>query len=108
MMVIMKIKKCSTELISKIIGFNQRTVKFWLDKYSKYSIEGLMDAKKSGRKSRITDNDKEEVLNEIKTSNNIECNNKYTTGSLISEFIQKKLNKFLSRSSTYYLMKKVG
>lgn len=75
MMVIMKIKKCSIELISKIIGFNQRTVKFWLDKYSEYSIEGLMDEKKSGRKSRITDNDKEELLNEIKISNDIECNN---------------------------------
>ena len=24
----------------------------------------------------------------------INCNNKYTTGSFISEFIQKKLNKF--------------
>ena len=82
MMVIMKIKKCSTELISKILGFNQRTVKYWLEKYSEYSIEGLIDEKKSGRKSRITDNDKKALLNEIKTSNDdINCNNKYTTGS---------------------------
>jgi len=108
MMVIMKIKRCSIELISKIIGFNQRTVRYWLDKYSEYSIEGLKDENKSGRKSKVTDKEKKALINEIKISNDIESKNKYSTGSLISEFIQKKLNKVLSRSSTYYLMKKVG
>nr|BFD31709.1 hypothetical protein GTC16762_13270 [Pigmentibacter ruber] len=34
MMVVMKIKSCSIELISKIIGFNQRTVRYWLNQYS--------------------------------------------------------------------------
>ena len=48
------------------------------------------------------------LINEINISSDIKSNNKYLTGSLISEFIQKKLNKFLRRSSTYYLMKKVG
>ena len=48
------------------------------------------------------------LINGINISNEIESNNKYSTGSLISEFIQKNLNKFLSRSSNYYLMKKVG
>jgi transposase len=108
MMIIMKIKKCSLELISKIMGFNQRTVKYWLNRYSENSIEGLIDEKKSGRKSRITDREKKVLLNEIRTSNDANFNNKYTTGNLISEFIQRKLNKYLSRSSTYYLMKKIG
>ena len=96
MMVIMKIKSCSIELISKIIGFNQRTVRYWLDKYSEYSIEGLKDENKSGRKSKVTDKEKKVLINEIKISNDIESKNKSSTGSLISEFIQKKLNKVLS------------
>lgn len=108
MMVIMKLRECSIELISKVIGFNQRTVKYWLNRYSENSIEGLTDEQKSGRKSRLTDKEKKELLSEIKTSNDANCNNKYTTGNLISEFIKRKLNKYLSRSSTYYLMKKIG
>jgi transposase len=108
MMIIMKIKNCSLELISKVIGFNQRTVKYWLNRYSENSIKGIIVEHKTGRKSKITDKEKKVLLNEIRASNETSNNNKYTTGNLISEFIQRKLNKYLSRSSTYYLMKKVG
>ncbi len=79
MMIIMKIKNCSFELISKVIGFNQRTVKYWLNRYSENSIEGIIDEHKTGRKSKITDKEKKVLINEIRTSNDTSSNDKYTT-----------------------------
>ena len=56
----------SREVIADICGVQRDTVSAWLDRFARHGLEGLRDAPKSGRPSRLSAEAKEMISEALK------------------------------------------
>ena len=87
-----------------------RQVRGWVKRFEQEGIEGLKDRKGRGRKSRMSDEQKQElkrVVLEVSPSE-YEYNTETWNGVLLLDWIEKKWNLSYKKSQIYNILKELG
>jgi putative transposase len=97
-----KFKKVSNAEIARRLNCVPLTITQWIKNWNKEGYEGLLDKPKSGRPSTLTNDEKNEIIAELKTK----TSQVRTTCKRVSGKIEEKFNKKLTREPIRLMLHK--
>ena len=87
--------------VAEVLSISRNTLKNWVKSFDAYGIEGLMLKPKSPKKTKLNNEQRDELASWIK-------NNPNMTLKEIRIKIIKEFNIFMSQSGLWYLLKKMN
>jgi len=99
---IVALKNNSLGTVCEVMGYSRNTIKSWVRSFSKYGVKGLEDKPKSGRATKLSTKQQQEVLELVKN---------YKEGWTLFRLQKEILVKFgikINHMSIWRLLKKQG
>ena len=108
MLILMKTLEISEKVIHSVLGFCDRTVEKWQNRYELNGINGLEDLHREGRKSNLTNEQILEIKTHVEDSLKKEYQEKIKTAKEFEEKIKKEYQMDYSSSGLYKFLHRIG
>lgn len=95
---------CDCPTVAKLLNKSVRTIHSWVNTVNSYGIDALKTSPRSGRPSRLTDLDKEQLKQDLRLSPEIYGYNQVAwDGILLSKYLQERYGITLKPRRCQYL-----
>jgi transposase len=79
--------------VAFLLGDSTRTIEYWVNKFEKHGLAGLVDVHRPGRKPRLNSDQLEEIESALrKPPSDFNLNSNLWDGKTLSEFISQNYN----------------
>lgn len=96
--------------LEDIYNVSFKTINNWVHRFNKYGIDGLLDKEIPGRKSRLTEEQKQEIKEIIlnKSPEYFGYNSATWTGALIINYIKNHYQVIYEKAQIYNILERLG